>query len=191
MSSSVAVACQACPVLLLPQSRAPMFSLLRNSHTWAVLLPTRRVCCKCSSCAQQVQQQLMDHLNSWAPKTFEKLRDWVPDGDADLQHAWLQDYLGAVQWMREMGVPTADQYGPIMTTGTLFLSRLFSYQEKTSNSTMDSQVSATRSAYLASTNSTLSASRAAEPAPESLPTRELSRYYKNNPTYLDRASSAL
>ncbi|CAG7962010.1 unnamed protein product [Penicillium salamii] len=54
---------------------------------------------------------------SWAPQTYQKLRDWVPNGDPALQKAWLEDYLPAVQWMRESGVPTADRFDGIMTTG--------------------------------------------------------------------------
>ncbi|KAH6981514.1 FAD binding domain-containing protein [Ilyonectria destructans] len=53
----------------------------------------------------------------WAPETYEKLRSWVPDGDANLQRAWLNDYPKAVQWMRDSGIPTADKFGPIMTIG--------------------------------------------------------------------------
>ena len=57
----------------------------------------------------------------WAPKSIEALRDWVPDGDAGLQQAWLEDYFGAIQFMRDNDVPTAEQYRPIMTIGELKL----------------------------------------------------------------------
>ncbi|KAL6241203.1 hypothetical protein RBB50_011882 [Rhinocladiella similis] len=53
----------------------------------------------------------------WGPKSYESLRSWVPDGDIDLQKAWMSDYLPAVQWMRQMGVPTSNRFGPIMTIG--------------------------------------------------------------------------
>jgi hypothetical protein len=45
------------------------------------------------------------------------MRSWIPDGDSELQKAWLQDYLPAVEWMRRSGVPTSDQFSPIMTIG--------------------------------------------------------------------------
>lgn len=45
------------------------------------------------------------------------MRAWVPEGDPELQHAWLSNYLPAVQWMREMGVPTSNRFEPIMTIG--------------------------------------------------------------------------
>ncbi|KAK5259707.1 hypothetical protein LTR40_005466 [Exophiala xenobiotica] len=53
----------------------------------------------------------------WGPKNYESLRAWVPDGDTDLQRAWVDEYLPAVQWMRQMGVPTSKRFGPIMTIG--------------------------------------------------------------------------
>ncbi|KAL2793431.1 FAD binding domain-containing protein [Aspergillus keveii] len=56
----------------------------------------------------------------WGPETYVKLRAWVPDGDAELQRAWLDDYLPAVQWMRENGVPTAPRFDGIMTIGIGF-----------------------------------------------------------------------
>ncbi|CAI7590602.1 unnamed protein product [Penicillium bialowiezense] len=56
----------------------------------------------------------------WAPQTYHKLRDWVPQGDPELQKAWLSDYLPAVQWMRENGVPMADRFNGIMTIGIGF-----------------------------------------------------------------------
>ncbi|KAK4923902.1 hypothetical protein LTR66_016490 [Elasticomyces elasticus] len=56
----------------------------------------------------------------WAPQTYQKLRDWVPEGDPELQQAWLNDYLPAVQWMRENAVPTADRFDGIMTIGIGF-----------------------------------------------------------------------
>ncbi|KAF4768649.1 hypothetical protein HAV15_002488 [Penicillium sp. str.  len=56
----------------------------------------------------------------WAPQTYNKLRDWVPDGDPALQKAWLDDYLPAVQWMRDNGVPTAKRFDGIMTIGIGF-----------------------------------------------------------------------
>ncbi|KAJ4229251.1 hypothetical protein NW757_014072 [Fusarium falciforme] len=55
----------------------------------------------------------------WGPETYEKLRSWVPDGDANLQRAWLDDYPKAVQWMRDSGIPTADKFAPIMTIGNM------------------------------------------------------------------------
>ncbi|BCS21844.1 FAD-dependent oxidoreductase [Aspergillus puulaauensis] len=56
----------------------------------------------------------------WGPQTYEKLRSWVPDGDPELQRAWLDDYLSAVQWMRENQVPTAPRFDGIMTIGIGF-----------------------------------------------------------------------
>ncbi|KAJ5243273.1 uncharacterized protein N7469_001600 [Penicillium citrinum] len=56
----------------------------------------------------------------WGPQTYEKLRSWVPDGDPELQRAWIADYLSAVQWMRERGVPTAPRFDGIMTIGIGF-----------------------------------------------------------------------
>ncbi|KAL3445831.1 FAD binding domain-containing protein [Aspergillus insuetus] len=56
----------------------------------------------------------------WGPETYAKLRSWVPAGDAELQRAWLDDYLPAVQWMRENGVPTAPRFDGIMTIGIGF-----------------------------------------------------------------------
>ncbi|OJI99674.1 hypothetical protein ASPVEDRAFT_148695 [Aspergillus versicolor CBS 583.65] len=56
----------------------------------------------------------------WGPQSYEKLRSWVPDGDPELQRAWLDDYLSAVQWMRENQVPTAPRFDGIMTIGIGF-----------------------------------------------------------------------
>ncbi|KAJ5825178.1 hypothetical protein N7474_002316 [Penicillium riverlandense] len=56
----------------------------------------------------------------WGPQTYKKLRSWVPNGDPVLQRAWLSDYLPAVQWMRENGVPTASRFDGIMTIGIGF-----------------------------------------------------------------------
>ncbi|KAJ5638148.1 hypothetical protein N7490_008027 [Penicillium lividum] len=56
----------------------------------------------------------------WAPHTYEKLRAWVPEGDATLQQAWMDEYLSAVQWMRDNGIPTAQRFDGIMTIGIGF-----------------------------------------------------------------------
>ncbi|KAL2802511.1 FAD binding domain-containing protein [Aspergillus granulosus] len=56
----------------------------------------------------------------WGPHTYEKLRSWVPEGDPNLQRAWLSDYLGAVQWLRESEVPIAPRFEGIMTIGIGF-----------------------------------------------------------------------
>ncbi|OQD79968.1 hypothetical protein PENANT_c041G07659 [Penicillium antarcticum] len=56
----------------------------------------------------------------WAPQNYDKLRSWVPAGDPTLQKAWLKDYLPAVQWMRDNGVPTAKRFDGIMTIGIGF-----------------------------------------------------------------------
>ncbi|OOQ82438.1 extracellular 3-ketosteroid 1-dehydrogenase [Penicillium brasilianum] len=56
----------------------------------------------------------------WAPHAYDKLRSWVPDGDPTLQRAWLNEYLPAVQWMRENGIPTAKRFDGIMTIGIGF-----------------------------------------------------------------------
>lgn len=60
---------------------------------------------------------LIPSTDNWAPQTYNKLRNWVPEGDPVLQKAWLNDYLPAVQWMRENGVPTANRFDGIMTIG--------------------------------------------------------------------------
>jgi hypothetical protein len=57
---------------------------------------------------------------SWAPQTYEKLRNWVPEGDPILQKAFLGDYLPAVQFIRDSGVPTAKRFDGIMTIGGNF-----------------------------------------------------------------------
>lgn len=41
----------------------------------------------------------------------------MPDGDPELQRAWLDDYLSAVQWMRENQIPIAPRFDGIMTIG--------------------------------------------------------------------------
>ncbi|KAJ5734988.1 uncharacterized protein N7483_000113 [Penicillium malachiteum] len=56
----------------------------------------------------------------WAPHTYDKLRAWVPEGDPVLQQAWLDEYLPAVQWMRDNGIPTAQRFDGIMTIGIGF-----------------------------------------------------------------------
>ncbi|KAL1891313.1 hypothetical protein Sste5346_007773 [Sporothrix stenoceras] len=56
----------------------------------------------------------------WAPQNYEKLRGWVPDGDPQLQKAFLDEYLQAVQWMRDHDVPTAPRFDGIMTIGIGF-----------------------------------------------------------------------
>ncbi|OGE56808.1 hypothetical protein PENARI_c002G09119 [Penicillium arizonense] len=56
----------------------------------------------------------------WAPHTYEKLRSWVPNGDPVLQRAWMDDYLPAVQWMRDNAIPTAKRFDGIMTIGIGF-----------------------------------------------------------------------
>ncbi|KAJ5557252.1 hypothetical protein N7494_001167 [Penicillium frequentans] len=56
----------------------------------------------------------------WAPHTFDKLRAWVPEGDPVLQQAWMDEYLSAVQWMRDNGIPTAQRFDGIMTIGIGF-----------------------------------------------------------------------
>lgn len=53
----------------------------------------------------------------WAPKDYSSLRSWVPDGDPELQLAFLNDYLPAVEWMRQSGVSTASRFDGIMTIG--------------------------------------------------------------------------
>ncbi|KAJ5657393.1 uncharacterized protein N7484_001042 [Penicillium longicatenatum] len=56
----------------------------------------------------------------WAPHTYDKLRAWVPEGDPVLQQAWMDEYLSAVQWMRNNGIPTAQRFDGIMTIGIGF-----------------------------------------------------------------------
>ncbi|KAK5049915.1 hypothetical protein LTR84_004034 [Exophiala bonariae] len=53
----------------------------------------------------------------WGPRDYESIRSWIPDGDADLQRAWLHDYSRAVEWMRQVGVPVSERFSPIMTIG--------------------------------------------------------------------------
>ncbi|GMF76453.1 unnamed protein product [Aspergillus oryzae] len=43
---------------------------------------------------RQVQRILLT-TSSWAPKNYNSLRSWVPDGDPELQAAWMKDYLPA------------------------------------------------------------------------------------------------
>ena len=50
----------------------------------------------------------------------------MPNGDPALQRAWLDDYLPAVQWMLENGIPTAKRFDGIMTIGKLAVGYLFS-----------------------------------------------------------------
>lgn len=57
--------------------------------------------------------------DSWGPQTYDKLRDWVPEGSSTLQKAWVKDYLPAVQWMRDNGVPIAKRFDGIMTIGAV------------------------------------------------------------------------
>ncbi|GAB1201302.1 hypothetical protein APSETT444_010692 [Aspergillus pseudonomiae] len=45
----------------------------------------------------------------------------VGAGDPELQAAWMQDYLPAVQWMRENGIPTAKRFDGIMTIGIEYI----------------------------------------------------------------------
>ncbi|KAJ5122927.1 hypothetical protein N7448_009024 [Penicillium atrosanguineum] len=66
----------------------------------------------------------------WAPNTYEKLRSWVPHGDPDLQRAWLDEYLPAVQWMRESGNPTANRFDGIMTIVSLLRTVEFQLMRK-------------------------------------------------------------
>jgi hypothetical protein len=63
------------------------------------------------------------YVHSWGPKSYESLRSWVPNGDPQLQQAWMNDYLPAVEWMRQSGVPTSQKFSPIMTIG-IFLRNL-------------------------------------------------------------------
>ncbi|KIH87037.1 hypothetical protein SPBR_04971 [Sporothrix brasiliensis 5110] len=56
----------------------------------------------------------------WAPQNYDKLRAWVPYGDATLQKAFLDEYLPAVQWIRDHKVPTAPRFDGIMTIGIGF-----------------------------------------------------------------------
>ncbi|KAJ6008576.1 hypothetical protein N7499_001373 [Penicillium canescens] len=58
----------------------------------------------------------------WGPQTYDKLRYWVLPGDVILQKAWMKNYLSAVQWMRDNGVPTAKRFDGIMTIGTTWQS---------------------------------------------------------------------
>lgn len=54
---------------------------------------------------------------SWGPKNFDLLRSWIPEGNAALQRAWLDDYLRAVQWVRESGVAVSGRFEGVMTIG--------------------------------------------------------------------------
>lgn len=65
----------------------------------------------------------------WAPRNYEKLRAWVPDGEPELQKAFLDEYLGAVQWMRDQQVPTAPRFDGIMTIGIGFPITIKALQE--------------------------------------------------------------
>ncbi|EHA18076.1 hypothetical protein ASPNIDRAFT_38323 [Aspergillus niger ATCC 1015] len=80
----------------------------------------------------------------WGPKSYSSLRSWVPWGDPDLQAAWMQDYLPAVQWMRENGVPVAQRFDGIMTIGIGFpinIPHLHAYhQQRIRDSNTGSQI---------------------------------------------------
>ncbi|KNG84807.1 extracellular 3-ketosteroid 1-dehydrogenase [Aspergillus nomiae NRRL 13137] len=80
----------------------------------------------------------------WAPKNYKSLRSWVPAGDPELQAAWMQDYLPAVQWMRENGIPTAKRFDGIMTIGIGFPIKIPQlhqhHQQRIQNSKTGSQI---------------------------------------------------
>ncbi|PYH63640.1 3-ketosteroid 1-dehydrogenase helE [Aspergillus vadensis CBS 113365] len=80
----------------------------------------------------------------WGPKSYSSLRSWVPWGNPDLQAAWMQDYLPAVQWMRENGVPVAQRFDGIMTIGIGFpinIPHLHAYhQQRIRDSNTGSQI---------------------------------------------------
>ncbi|KAE8359949.1 hypothetical protein BDV27DRAFT_168212 [Aspergillus caelatus] len=80
----------------------------------------------------------------WAPKNYKSLRSWVPDGDPILQAAWMKDYLPAVQWMRENGIPTAKRFDGIMTIGIGFPIKIphlhIHHQQRIQNNNKGSQI---------------------------------------------------
>ncbi|RHZ61830.1 uncharacterized protein CDV56_108904 [Aspergillus thermomutatus] len=80
----------------------------------------------------------------WAPKSYERLRSWVPAGDPELQAAWMKDYLPAVQWIRENGIPIDQSFDGIMTIGIGFpikIPRLHDHhQQRIKNSNTRSEV---------------------------------------------------
>ncbi|KAE8380414.1 hypothetical protein BDV26DRAFT_302845 [Aspergillus bertholletiae] len=79
----------------------------------------------------------------WAPKSYNSLRSWVPAGDPELQAAWMRDYLPAVQWMRQNGIPTAKRFDGIMTIGIGFpikIPHLHLYHQHIINKNKGSQI---------------------------------------------------
>lgn len=64
-----------------------------------------------------IQRLNLIRVTSWGPRNYESIRSWIPNGDANLQRAWLRDYLRAVEWMRQKGVPMSERFSPIMTIG--------------------------------------------------------------------------
>lgn len=82
---------------------------------------TRRACCEFAACLRFFFLVLFCPFSlthhSWAPQNYDKLRSWVPEGDPELQKAFLDEYLPSVQWMRENGVPTAPRFDGIMSIG--------------------------------------------------------------------------
>jgi len=72
------------------------WSLNRSAGMWYVLY-----------CAPTLHQ-LADNMTIQLARTYDKLRSWVVrDGNPALRRAWLDDYLPAVQWMREHGILAA------------------------------------------------------------------------------------
>ncbi|KAB8075109.1 hypothetical protein BDV29DRAFT_155999 [Aspergillus leporis] len=50
----------------------------------------------------------------WGPKNYQSSRSWVPAGESKLQATWMEDYLPAVRWMRENGIPVAQRFDGII-----------------------------------------------------------------------------
>jgi succinate dehydrogenase/fumarate reductase flavoprotein subunit len=56
----------------------------------------------------------------WAPKDAEIAHKTIPQAEPDLLSKFLRDYPSAVQWMRDNGIKTHDQFNGIMTIGIGF-----------------------------------------------------------------------
>lgn len=136
---------------------------------------------------RQVQRILLT-TSSWAPKNYNSLRSWVPDGDPELQAAWMKDYLPAVQWMRENGIPTAKRFDGIMTIGIDYIQITIHRRLFTSELTKK-QASAFPSRSLSSTYTTNNAYGIAQD-PRSSPIPPSSNSFKSSLVFPVLLSSA-
>ncbi|RSL93653.1 hypothetical protein CEP52_013113 [Fusarium oligoseptatum] len=56
----------------------------------------------------------------WAPRDTQIAQETIPFADPELLNKFISDYPNAVQWMRDNGVQTHDQFNGIMTIGIGF-----------------------------------------------------------------------